>query len=241
MNFISQELQKGQNQTNKTTHATMNEKYQLILSDVLELMKNVTFIGTCLMTYDNFLQDIKIWLASNVFANGQMEKKYDNIAQGYNYEKKSRFLKETCNYFNSLQRKVADNSISKADLEGVLHYRYLLSIQNRLDLLRLSIEQDIAEPLEEKLDEIRLKMVESYSEALMRLRNISRFFLDAAVNFEGEAKKMKVWLSPIPDPQVYIVGLKLSLVPQIKGSNQCRNGKCEIHTNNSELFFYVSS
>ena len=206
--LISQELQKEQDQTNKTIFVTLNGKYKGILSDVRQLMKNVAFTETCLTTYEKFLQDIKNWLDSNLIVNGQIERKYDNIAQDYNYEKKSKFLKETFDYFNSLQREVAKNTMSKTDLEGVLYYRYLINIQDRLDLLRLSIEQDIALPLVEKLDEIRSEIVDSYSEALIRLRNISLFFLDGTIKFEEKAKQMKVWLSPTPDPQVYFSRIK---------------------------------
>ena len=208
LKLISQELQEEQNQTNKTIYVTLNGIYKGILSDVRQLMKNVTFTETCLTTYEKFLHEIRNWLDSNVIVNGQIERKYDNIAQDYNYEKKSEFLKETFNYFNSLQKDVAKNTMSKTDLEGVLYYRYLINIQDRLHLLRLSIEQDIALPLEEKLDEIRSEMVDSYSEALIRLRNISLFFLDGTIKFEEKAKQMKVWLSPRPDPQVYFSSIK---------------------------------
>ena len=210
LRVISQEFMKIQNQTNATVQDTMNKKYSIILEDTRELLHNLTFIAACWTIYGKALQDVKQWLFSDAIISGQIDDQYTHLSKEYNYEKESRFLKETTNKFGSIQNEVASYGMTMAALEDELPYSYLLDIQNQLTLLRISIEQNLALPLEERLDSIRPKMIASYSEALIRLRNISRFFPDKTINFESKAKKMKIWLSPKPDPQVCIKNLEES-------------------------------
>ena len=159
------------------------------LHDVTVAMNgNVPKLENCLNDYSNIFTES----AADPYYLGNFASLSPDIK--FNIVKKHISLLDVNAIFNDIETQITAYTKSKLDIAGEMNESFVAEVEKRLDVLLDSITTDIFDEIDQSVDSIKSKAVNSYNDCLSIFVQMQKYFNESEV-FEEKVKRMNILLA----------------------------------------------